>query len=213
MTSEEAQAKREEEEAQAKRVELYSHHVAAWVNSSLERDRSLLTLSVAGLGVLLTLMSTAVNSITALILYYLAVFALLMCIFSVLLIFQRNKKYIENVICGSESADPWLTILDIVAVCSFVIGILFCAIIGISSATSTYFEKGKIMATEKNSVIKINELNYTAESVNNMHKLVGDGIGRAVQLQPQQSEPVQPAKSNASQSQSSSAPSQENTKP
>jgi hypothetical protein len=200
-----------EEEAQAKRIEFFSQGVAAWFNTALERDKSLLTLSIAGLGVLLALMPTAVNSITALILYYLSAFALLICVFSVLLVFQRNKKHIADVFNGTTSPDPWLTMLDNVAVWSFILGVLFCAIIGISSATSTYFEKEKIMATEKNSTVNTSRGTIIQESFSQMADLQKSFNGLA-QLQPAQPTTAQPVQNSTSQPQPST-PSQSNSTP
>lgn len=200
------------EEAQAKKIEFYSQGVAAWFNTALERDKSLLTLSIAGLGFLLASMPTAVNSITALILYYLAALALLVCVLSVLLIFQRNKKHIQDVFNGATNDDTWLAVLDNVAMWSFMLGVLFCAIIGISSATSTYFEKERSMATEKNTAINTKGLTLTQESFNQMAALQKSFNGLA-QLQPAQPATAQPAQSSASQPQPSTTPPQGNSNP
>lgn len=62
----ECQKKRLDAVNDAKQVEFYSQGVAAWFNSALEHDKSLLTLSVAGIGVLLALMQTVLDSVTAL---------------------------------------------------------------------------------------------------------------------------------------------------
>lgn len=200
------------EEAQAKKIEFYSQGVAAWFNTALERDKSLLTLSIAGLGFLLASMPTAVNSITALILYYLAALALLVCVLSVLLIFQRNKKHIQDVFNGATNDDTWLAVLDNVAMWSFMLGVLFCAIIGISSATSTYFEKERSMATEKNTAINTKGLILAEESFNQMAALQKSFNGLA-QLQPAQPATAQPAQSSASQPQPSTTPPQGNSNP
>ena len=200
------------EEAQAKRIEFYSQGVAAWFNTALERDKSLLTLSIAGLGLLLALMPTAVNSIAALILYYLAAFALLVCVLSVLLIFQRNKKHIQDVFNGATSDDIWLAVLDQVAMWSFMLGVLCCAIIGISSTTSTYFEKEKIVATEKSTAINTSRGTFTQESFNHMAELQKSFNGLA-QLQPALPTTAQPVQNSASQPQVSTTTPQSKSSP
>lgn len=195
------------EEAQAKEIEFYSQGVAAWFNTALERDKSLLALSIAGLGFLLTLMPTVVNSITALIFYYLAALALLVCVLSVLLIFQRNKKHIENVLNEKKYDDKWLKMLDNVAMWSFMLGVLFCAIIGISSATSIYFEKEKNMATEKS--VNAKELNLSQESFHKMAELKKSFNGLP-ELKPST---AQPEKNSASKPQSPTTPPKSKSNP
>ena len=48
----------EEIEFQKKQIEYYASCVNAWFNTKLERDRSLLTLSAGGIGLLITLLTT-----------------------------------------------------------------------------------------------------------------------------------------------------------
>ncbi len=53
-----------------KRVEFYSAGLAAWYATRLEHDKSLLTLSAGGIGLLMTLMTTVgVSSAESLVLY------------------------------------------------------------------------------------------------------------------------------------------------
>ena len=124
----------------AKDVEFYSQAVSGWFNTRLEHDKSLLTLSVAGLGMLVGFISTGIGSITSLILYIGAIVSFLICLFSVLIIFQKNSTHIQDVLNGAKETNKVLEILDIVAKVSFYIGVLFSSIIGISLAIQNFMK-------------------------------------------------------------------------
>jgi hypothetical protein len=154
----------------SKRVEFYSQGVAAWFNSALEHDKSLLTLSVAGIGVLVSLMQTVIDSLCLLLLYASAILAFMVCLVSVLMIFKRNKKHILDVFNGQTADDPVLSLLDSSASFSFFLAMLLSALLGISSAITTYDEKGKKMANE--SIKKPTQSVAAYDSVNGLAKLV-----------------------------------------
>lgn len=136
-----------------KEVEYYAAQVNAWFNTKFEHDKSLLTLSAGGVGLLITLLSTTgVRSIESLILYILALFGFILCLGALLWIFRRNAKHLEDVVSGSENGDSLLIILDNIAISSFLIAVLFSSIIGISTAFYSYNEKERLMAEDnKNS--------------------------------------------------------------
>lgn len=135
MTPEEKQ-----EEERLKRVEYYAATVNAWYNSTLEHDKSLLTLSTGGIGILITILTTVgISYICQIILYFSSIFSFLICLFTILKIFKENKTYLENIIKGSALLDdPKLKNLDNIANYSFFIGIIFSAIIGFSTAFHSY---------------------------------------------------------------------------
>jgi hypothetical protein len=154
----------------SKQVEFYSQGIAAWFNSALEHDKSLLTLSVAGVGVLVSMMQTVIDSICALLLYTGAVLAFMICIVSVLMIFKRNKNHILDVFNGQTKNDHLLELLDSSASSSFFIAMLLSALLGISSAITTYSEKGKKMANEN--IKNTSQSTTTYDSVNGMANLI-----------------------------------------
>lgn len=118
-----------------KEVEFYSAAVNAWFGTRLEHDRSLLTLSAGGVGLLVTLLSTVgIHSVESLILYIVALISFLICLSVVLCIFKRNAAYLQAVINGSNDSDPLLGILDTAAISSFVLGALLSSIIGVAIA-------------------------------------------------------------------------------
>lgn len=122
-----------------KAVEFYSASVSAWLNTRMEYDKSLLTISAAGIGLLTTLMMAyRISSIGLLLLYIFAIIWFLIAILSVLFIFKRNSTHIEQVSNGDNSVDNVLTILDWVALIAFSVGVFFSACIGIGTAISSY---------------------------------------------------------------------------
>ena len=133
----------------SKATEFYSQGVAAWFNTALERDKSLLTLSVAGVGVLVSMTQIAVDSIGSLLLYAGALLAFIFCLFFVLIIFKQNKKHIQDVFNGQATEDPLLEFLDSGAIFSFLIAILLCVTLGIYSAVAAYNDKESKMTKER----------------------------------------------------------------
>ena len=139
-----------EEIENQKRVEYYAASVGAWFNTSLEHDKSLLTLSAGGIGLLLTLLTTVgLLSAEALVLYIGAIASFVVALVAILVVFRRNRTHIEDILSGkSTSNDPLLTKLDATALWAFGIGVLFTAIIGIAAAVHSYSTKEKTMAKE-----------------------------------------------------------------
>lgn len=131
-------------------VEFYSAGVNAWYNSALEHDKSLLTLSAGGIGLLITILTTVgIKTYYALILYSLAIVCFIICLIAVLLIFSGNRKHIVEVFQGRDSLDdPYLVRLDKVAFWTFVAGVVLTALIGITTAFNQ-FPKKEIKMTDK----------------------------------------------------------------
>lgn len=136
-----------------KRVEFYSAGLTAWYNTRLEHDKSLLTLSAGGIGLLMTLMTTVgVSSAESLVLYICALVAFLVCLAAVLVIFKKNADHLEEVISGTgQQNDPALSRLDAVGTWSFAFGVAFSVVIGISAAIHSYSKEEKKLASPENS--------------------------------------------------------------
>ena len=136
-----------------KDVEFYSANVNAWFNTRFEHDKSLLTLSAGAVGLLITLISSVgVRTIDTLIIFILALQCFIVCLGSLLWIFKRNAKYLEDVLNKPDSThDPLLNILDRIAVASFMFGVILSSMIGISTAVHSYIEKAHVM-TDKTKV-------------------------------------------------------------
>jgi hypothetical protein len=138
----------------------YQPAVSAWFDSSLEHDRSLLVLSSGAIGLLVTLLTTVgVGSGVALTLHIGALFAFLVCIGSVLLIFRRNREYLQKLIeTKSRENDPVLGFADTVAITSFSIGVLFTVAVGIGTAIESFASRERVMSKDKQPVVQVENL-------------------------------------------------------
>jgi hypothetical protein len=135
-----------------KKVEYYAASVAAWYETALEHDKSLLILSTGGIGLLITLLTTVglgTAKALALYIYIGAIICFVISLISILFVFRGNKKYIEDILSNkNQNTDSSLSKLDTIAMYSFCIGVVFTAFIGISTAISSFTAKGNIMANE-----------------------------------------------------------------
>lgn len=133
-----------------KAVAYYGAAVTAWFTTSLEYDKSLLTLSAAGIGLHLTLLTTVgLKSAEGLVLYIGAILCFAASLLTVLSIFRLNQKHIEDIVSSRVTGtDPALARLDLFAIFSFGVAVVLTAIVGISAAIHSYSEKDKPM-TEK----------------------------------------------------------------
>ena len=142
-----------------KDIQHYAMSVNAWYNTALEHDKSILTLSAGGIGLLLTLLTTGgVASAESLLLYVLAILSFLASLTTVLTIFRNNKSYIERILHDvNYKIEPALGKLDSLALYTFGIGVLFTSMIGVSTAINSHTQnqKAKNMASENKSLNQI----------------------------------------------------------
>jgi hypothetical protein len=124
------QARTDKEIDIGKSIESYSHNYAAWLNSDLERDKSILTLSVAGLGLLLTLSQNSnEKNIYFIVFIIINAIGFLISTWSIISIFKMNKDLIKSII---KEEKPWqrshivyqLNYLDKLAYYSFITSML-----------------------------------------------------------------------------------------
>lgn len=153
-----------------KEVAYYSAKVNAWFNTKLEYDKSLLVLSAGAIGLLVTLLTTVgVNSFTLLLVFFASIISFLVCLLTVLAIFLRNAKHLEELIAGRERDDPILSFLDSLSIISFILGVILASIIGLATAMNDVISKEIIMSDKKVS-------NVTFDSVNGASNLAPQGI-------------------------------------
>jgi hypothetical protein len=133
-----------------KSVEYYAASVNAWFNTALEHDKSLLTLAAGGIGLLITLLTTVgITSAAFVLLYISAIASFLVTVIAVLVVFRRNRTYIEKLLTGGAVVnDPVLSKADATALWAFGLGVLFSTIIGIVSAINSYTTQEKSMTNE-----------------------------------------------------------------
>ncbi len=137
----------EKESFREKEAAFYSATINAWYTTRFEKDKHLLSLASAGIGLLVTLATAiGVANICIAAMYILAVISFLICVLVVLTIFGPNADHLEKLIHGREDSDPVLGILDKTASSSFVFGVVFTLLVGVFSGFETLNQKEAMMA-------------------------------------------------------------------
>jgi hypothetical protein len=139
----------EQETTDQKKIEYYAATTAAWFETKLERDKSLLTLSAGGIGLLITLLSTVgIHSVESLILYVAALLSFIVSMAAVLWIFKRNAAHLEDINLGKDDDDFLLDLLDNTAIFGFFLAVVLSSIMGISSAFHSFHTQETLMAND-----------------------------------------------------------------
>lgn len=161
-----------------KEVEFYAAQVNAWLTTRFEHDRSLLTLSAGGIGVLITLaLATGVKNSASLVVYCAALFSFVICLSTVIWIFRRNAVYLERAVVGKVEPDGILILLDKAAIVSFLCGVLLASLMGVSAAFDSLMEKKEHEMTEQK---KQSNATLVYDSVNGVAKMQPQLIERSV---------------------------------
>lgn len=135
-----------------KDVQYYGALVNGWIQTRMEKDKSLLTLSGGAIALLVTLL-TALKTITfpQLIVMVAAIISFIVALFCLIAIFHLNANHLENVSKNREKRNHVLHGLDTIAIIGFSLGIVLSLIaallFGAQRAINT---KGGKMNTEKN---------------------------------------------------------------
>ena len=134
-SSQEAE-KRVLRELEGKNIAHYSILLSAWIETKMERDKTLVTLSAAAIGLLVTILTTVgAKHFWEIPLFAFAVISFLVTIWSSLTIYQLNSEHLEEAIKGSSVKDPRLEKYDKQSVRAFIIGSVVTLLIGVSSAS------------------------------------------------------------------------------
>lgn len=148
-----------------KEIAWYAAGLGAWYATRLEHDKSLLTLSAGGIGLLITLESTVgIPSLTALIFASLAVLAFIACLVAVLLIFKGNSDHLEEVVHAGKGHSPRLAFLDRFAISAFLAGVILSCVVGFAGATRS-------IATKRFDMAYVKKTTTYADSVNGVHRM------------------------------------------
>lgn len=147
-------------EREQKEIAFYSALVNGWLTTRLEHDKTILTLSAGGVGLLVTLLTTlGVRSNTVFVLFVFATLAFLVAIIAVVVVLKKNASHLEKVVKGTESSDPVLRFLDGVASYSFVTAVLFTLAIGLAVGASSLSNSEEKTMASKDDVKKMIESN------------------------------------------------------
>lgn len=151
--------------ADEKEAAWYAAALDAWYGTRLEHDKSLLTLSAGGIGLLITLESAVgIPSLLALIYASMAILAFIVCLVAVLLIFRGNSDHLEDVVNASKEYSSRLAFLDRLAIFAFVAGVILSCLVGFAGAVHSVETKAINMTDGK-------KTEFFADSVNGVHRM------------------------------------------
>lgn len=187
----------QQSEKSPEEVAFYAGMVAAWFNSKLERDKSLLTLSAGGIGLLITLLTSfGVSSSLALIIYMLAMLCFVVSAVSAIFIFEQNTKHLERVHREEEEKSKLLSALDTVIVWSFLLGVVLSMAIALSYGIDHLRHEGGKVMTEKK-IEKILQSSAGAERVK-PKEVVNKSYNEAASMRPKRAPAQETTKPQAS---------------
>ncbi len=150
--SEDDKQKRILKELEGKNIAHYSVLLEAWIQTKMERDKTLVTLSAAAIGLLITVLTTVgVQSIFEIVLFIISIVAFITTIWSALVIYQLNSKHLEDALKGSSESDPNLEKYDKLSIRAFISGTVFALLVGtISAYNKITLEEEKMGNQEQN---------------------------------------------------------------
>jgi hypothetical protein len=135
--SKDEQDKRFLEELKGKNIAHYSVMLAAWMQTKMEHDKTLVTLSFGGIALLVTVISlTGLWSVWSVLLFAGAFGGFLLTIGCALVIYERNAAHIESELRGAHK-DFKLKLLDKFLKFSF----LFAVVCAIFASTLSIWSK------------------------------------------------------------------------
>jgi len=121
-----------------KSVAYYSAIVGAWIETKMERDRTIVTLSASAIGLLVTLLTAVgVKTVFTLWLYAGALVGFGVAAISTIIIFHRNATYLEKVVQGTTSKSKMLGWLDRITLIFFGLGVILTILIGVTAARNS----------------------------------------------------------------------------
>ena len=132
-------------------VEYTSQAYASFYTTSMEKDKSILTLSVAGIGFLVTLLKLASYlSIYDMVFFFVAAASYLCAIFFIITLFSKNGSYIIDLVNDRDTTlkNHKLMQLDKLAICFFYLAIVMSLLMAISTSSALFLERNKEMTSE-----------------------------------------------------------------
>lgn len=138
--SKEEHEKRKIRELEGKNVAHYSVLLQAWIQTKMERDKTLVTLSAAGIGLLVTILTTTgVLKEWEILLYLGAFIGFLVTIWTSIKIYELNSQHIENELRQDSAKLIELEKYDRRSIRFFIFGAICACFIGIVAASNQFF--------------------------------------------------------------------------
>ena len=168
--SEEEREKRNLRELEGKNVAFYSTLLSAWIQTRMERDKTLITLSSAAIALLVTILTAiGINQIYTLFFCVVAFLCFGLCVGTSLHIYQLNSIHLENEL-GSENKDIKLEKYDKVPSIFFLFGVFFLCSFGVSSANLSFLKTENLKVNNQNN-IQINTVEKEDKSLGGIGRL------------------------------------------
>lgn len=146
----------------------YSAIVHAYIESSMERDRSLLYICSGGIAVLITLMTTVgVHSACELTLYILSFLSLGASIILILHIFKLNRHYLIQLDSNDKPDESELKKYDSIIYTLFIVGVSLLFAIAVITSINQLQSQEQAMSDKKD-----NNKKQIDESVQDLSKLI-----------------------------------------
>lgn len=125
-------------------VAYYGALVTAWIETRMERDKQILTLSSLGLGGLIALEQTGLNDVWSFGFWIAAGLVFIVTILLALVILSLNAKHISALVRDTTSTDHerCLLFLDIVLMMFFFIGIVLTFTLAVHESGFTITKNG-----------------------------------------------------------------------
>ncbi|MDP3041494.1 MAG: hypothetical protein Q8N62_01985 [Candidatus Omnitrophota bacterium] len=184
--SAEERQKRELKELEGKNIANYQVLLSAWIQTRMERDKAVVTVSAVAIGLLVTLLTTVgVYGFWQRLLTIGAFLGFLGAIWISLTIYELNANHIEYSLRGGNDKDPKLEKCDKLSKIFFSLGIICMMLLGL---IATFTNKGGDMAKEGK---KSNAEQKLKESINGVQKLsptqleIGKSLSGIGNLSPQ----------------------------
>jgi len=173
-----------EELEKSKYVEFYSQSYASFYNTTMEKDKSILAVSAGGIGFLITLINFSQE--IRIFEYILFLFASILFIIAIFIIIQKKKKnadYIIALTTESEDCDKKdckLKILDKIATCAFVLGIVFSLVLGITLSYQNIKKEVITVSEKKDTSPAMERLDESAAGAS----IIKKSFNKAAQMKP-----------------------------
>jgi hypothetical protein len=122
------------DEENLKKTALYTALYSAYFGTIFEADKSILTISAGGVGLLVTLMAAFdLKSVWHIIYYLIALTLFVISIISCIFIFKRNRIVLHSMLMKKSEKDSLLTFLDYLSISCCILGIIATIAIGVAS--------------------------------------------------------------------------------
>jgi len=201
--TDEQKEKRLLKELEGKNIAYYQTLLSAWIHTRMERDKAVITLSMAAIGLLVTILTViGISGVWQRILVICAFVGFGGAIWIGLRIYELNAEHLVDSLKGGSGKDPKLERFDKWSKGLFCFGIICLILLGV---VATFNIKGGAMSDKEK---KSSQKKSIKESVKGINKLspreleIGKSLSGIGNLSPQNSQSSQDGSENKNDQQS-----------